>query len=230
MPQTAADGAPELFQARPLTLATWSDLELLFDLPGGSIVRGCWCMYFRTSGKASSPAGAQDKPALVQRALVQRAPVQQAQVQQAHSRGARNKVALCDLVERGVVPGLVGYLDGSPAGWISLGPREDYLKLRRSRIMKPADNTEVWSVVCSYVAKPHRGEGLQHRLLAAAIEYARDNGALVLEAYPVDVAERCRDDSMFFGSRSLYERAGFKEVVRRSPTRVLMRLALRSAG
>jgi GNAT superfamily N-acetyltransferase len=225
MPQTAADGAPELFQARPLTLATWSDLELLFDLPGGSIVRGCWCMYFRTSGKASSPAGAQDKPAPEQRAQVQHA-----QVQQAHPRGARNKVALCDLVERGVVPGLVGYLDGSPAGWISLGPREDYLKLRRSRIMKPADNTEVWSVVCSYVAKPYRGEGLQHRLLAAAIEYARDNGALVLEAYPVDVAERCRDDSMFFGSRSLYERAGFKEVVRRSPTRVLMRLALRSAG
>jgi hypothetical protein len=75
MPQTAADGAPEMFQARPLTLATWSDLELLFDLPGGSIVRSCWCMYFRTSGKASSPAGAQDKPAPEQRAQVQQGPL-----------------------------------------------------------------------------------------------------------------------------------------------------------
>jgi GNAT superfamily N-acetyltransferase len=105
------------------------------------------------------------------------------------------------------------------AGWISFGPRGDFLKLRRSPVMKPVDDTPVWSVVCSYVAKPYRGRGLQHRLLAAALEYARQNGARVLEAYPVDKADRSHDDFMFFGSRSLYERAGFREVVRRSPTR-----------
>jgi hypothetical protein len=32
------------FSTRPLTPQTWADLERLFDLPGGSIVRGCWCM------------------------------------------------------------------------------------------------------------------------------------------------------------------------------------------
>jgi GNAT superfamily N-acetyltransferase len=128
-------------------------------------------MYFRKSGGHSGPAGPQ------------------------------NKQALCDLVDSGVVPGLVGYLDGIPAGWISLGPREDYLKLKRSRIMKPVDDTAVWSVVCSYVARPSRGQGLQHKLLAAAIDYARDNGATMLEAYPVDSADRARDDYMFFGSR-----------------------------
>jgi hypothetical protein len=31
-----------MFQARPLSPATWRDLEELFGLPGGSIVRGCW--------------------------------------------------------------------------------------------------------------------------------------------------------------------------------------------
>ena len=118
---------------------------------------------------------------------------------------------------------------GQEAGWISFGPREEYLKLRRSPIMKPVDDTPVWSVVCSYVAKPHRGQGLQHRLLAAAIDYATQNGAKVLEAYPVDKAERSHPDFMFFGSRSLYERAGFREVVRRSPTRVVMRRALDSS-
>jgi GNAT superfamily N-acetyltransferase len=123
--------------------------------------------------------------------------------------------------------GLVGYVGGRPVGWISLGQREEYLKLRRSPIMKPVDDTEVWSVVCSYVAKPYRGLGLQHRLLSAAIGFARDNGARMLEAYPVDKAERSLDDSMFYGSRGLYERAGFREVVRRSPTRVVMRRALR---
>ena len=187
------------FEARPLSPETWSDLEELFGLPGGSIVRGCWCMYYRRTGKVSVAAAA----------------------------GVDNKAQLCSLVDAGVVPGLVGYADGRPAGWISLGPREDYLKLRRSPIMKPVDDAEVWSVVCTYVAKEFRGRGLQHRLLAAGLDFARDHGVRLVEAYPVDKPERSHDDFMFFGSRSLYERAGFTEVVRRSPTRVVMRRGLR---
>ena len=143
------------------------------------------------------------------------------------SAGETNKRLLRGLVDGGVAPGLIGYLDGEPVGWISLGPREDYLKLRRSSVMKPVDDTEVWSIVCTYVDKAHRGTGLQHRLLGAAIDFARDNGVRTLEAYPVDKLERSHDDFMFFGSRSLYERAGFTEVVRRSPTRVVMRRRLR---
>ena len=187
------------FETQPLTPQTWSDLEELFDLPGGSIVRGCWCMYYRRTGKVAVNALA----------------------------GVDNKAQLCELVESGVEPGLVGYLDGRPAGWISLGPREDYLKLRRSRVMKPVDDADVWSIVCTYVAKEFRGRGLQHRLLAAGLDFARSHGVRLVEAYPVDKAERSHDDFMFFGSRSLYERAGFREVVRRSPTRVVMRRTLR---
>ena len=197
MPHPVGRHAERPFQARPLTPATWPDLEELFGLPGGSIVRGCWCMYYRKTGKDSGLAG------------------------------GKNKRALCELVSDGVVPGLVGYLGGSPVGWISLGPREDYLKLRRSPIMKPVDDAPVWSVVCTYVAKPYRGRGLQHRLLKAAMDFARDHGVKMLEAYPVDKPGRSHDDFMFFGSRSLYERAGFRQVVRRSPTRVVMRRALR---
>jgi GNAT superfamily N-acetyltransferase len=183
------------FRTRPLTPQTWPDLEILFGKPGGSIVRGCWCMFYRQTGRQPP--------------------------------GTENKAALCDLVDGGTVPGLVGYLDDDPVGWISLGPRAEYLKLRRSPVMKPVDDAEVWSVVCSYVARAHRGAGLQRQLLAAAIEYARDSGVAILEAYPVDKPERSHDDFMFFGSRSLYESAGFREVIRRSPTRVVMRLAIR---
>jgi GNAT superfamily N-acetyltransferase len=67
------------------------------------------------------------------------------------------------------------------------------------------------------------------RLLTAAIEFARDSGVRLLEAYPVDKPGRSHDDFMFFGSRSLYEKAGFREVVRRSPTRLVMRRTLWSA-
>jgi GNAT superfamily N-acetyltransferase len=195
MPSSVADPGPGGFHAEPLTPATWADLEKLFGLPGGSIVRGCWCMFYRRTGRSEATA-------------------------------AGNKSALCDLVSSGVRPGLIGYLDDIPAGWISLGPREDYLKLRRSPIMKPVDDAAVWSVICSFVARRHRGQGLQGRLLAAAIAFARDSGVRTLEAYPIDKPERSHDDFMFFGSRSLYERAGFTEVVRRSPTRVVMRLAV----
>jgi GNAT superfamily N-acetyltransferase len=187
------------FEARPLTPQTWSDLEELFEMPGGSIVRGCWCMYYRKTGQVSVSAAA----------------------------GATHKEQLCSLVDAGVEPGLVGYLDGRPAGWVSLGPREDYLKLRRSQVMKPVDDAEVWSLVCFYVLRAYRGQGLQHRLLAAALDHARDHGVRIVESYPVDKEERSHDDFMFFGSRSLYEKAGFREVVRRSPTRVVMRRALR---
>ena len=187
------------FETKPLTPDTWSDLEDLFGLPGGSIVRGCWCMFYRKTGQVSVSAAA----------------------------GTTNKEQFCSLVESGIQPGLVGYLDGEPAGWISLGPREEYLKLKRSPVMKPVDDTPVWSIVCTYVAKAHRGEGLQHKLLADAVDWARDQGVRMLEAYPVDKPQRSHDDFMFFGSRGLYERAGFREVVRRSPTRVVMRRGLR---
>ncbi|HZW43645.1 MAG TPA: GNAT family N-acetyltransferase [Dermatophilaceae bacterium] len=186
------------FESRPLTPEAWADLEALFALPGGSMVRGCWCMYYRRSGTVLVNAAA----------------------------APDNKRQLCELVDAGVVPGLIGYVDGSPAGWISLGPRKDYAKLQRSPIMKPVDDKDVWSVVCTFVAKCYRGQGVQHRLLQAAIRYARAQGVRTLEAYPVDKAERSHNEFMFFGARSLYERAGFTEVVRRSPTRVVMRREL----
>ncbi len=187
------------FLTVPLTQETWADLEDLFAKPGGSIVRGCWCMFYRRTGAVSVSSAA----------------------------GVDNKQQLCDLVDGGTVPGLVGYLDGAPIGWISLGPREDYRKLQRSPIMKPVDDTEVWSIVCTFVATSHRGQGFQHRLLRGAIDWARDNGVRMLEAYPIDKPLRSHDDFMFFGSRSLYEQAGFRAVVRRSPTRLVMRRGLR---
>jgi ribosomal protein S18 acetylase RimI-like enzyme len=126
-----------------------------------------------------------------------------------------------------VMPGLIGYENGVPVAWVSLGPREDYAKLRRSPVMKPVDERPVWSIVCFFVDRSARGRGLSERMLRAAVDYARSCGARLLEAYPVDTNERSDPGSMFFGAKSMYDRAGFREVARRRPSRPVMRRALR---
>ena len=141
--------------------------------------------------------------------------------------GKENRQAMRTLVERGVVPGLIGYDDGVPVAWVSLGPREDYAKLRRSPVMKPVDDRPVWSIVCFFVNRNARGRGLAERMLRAAVDYARSCGARLVEAYPVDKSDPSDPSSMFFGAKSMYDRAGFREVARRRPARPVVRKTLR---
>ena len=189
-------------EVHPLTPERWNDLVSLFNGRGGSQVRSCWCMFYRRSGRADIPAGM---------------PVAE-----------HNKGALKALVDQGTVPGLLGYRNGKPIAWVSLGPREDYAKLANSPVMKPVDDKPVWSVVCFYTALEARGEHIAEAMLEHAAEFACANGARLLEAYPVDKSARGRDDSMWFGAKAMYDRAGFKEIARRKPQRPVVRKALRA--
>jgi ribosomal protein S18 acetylase RimI-like enzyme len=179
---------------RPLTPETWDDLVELFSRPGASIPRGCWCMFYRQSGRGGDGDG---------------------------NRSHANRSALRALVDSGAVPGLVGYEDGSPVGWISLSPREEYAKLRRSPVMKPVDDRPVWSIVCFVVGRRDRGQGIAVALLDAAIAYARANGAQTLEAYPADTGgARIANPNAYKGTLSMFERAGFNVVARRRTSKV----------
>jgi GNAT superfamily N-acetyltransferase len=140
--------------------------------------------------------------------------------------GKANQRSMKALVDGGSVPGLIGYQDGVPVAWVSLGPREDYDRLRRSPIMKPVDDHPVWSIVCFFVVPEARGQGLSEKMLRAAAEYAGSHGARLLEAYPVDKHGRSHPDAMFFGAKSMYDLAGFTEVARRRPTRPVVRKGL----
>lgn len=93
--------------------------------------------------------------------------------------------------------------------------------------MKAVDDQPVWSLICFVVPSVHRGQGVAHALLRGAITYAREHGATLIEAYPVDKAARSSDDAMWFGAKSMYDRAGFEEVARRKPTRPVVRLRVR---
>jgi GNAT superfamily N-acetyltransferase len=184
---------------RPLTPERFGDLEAIFEAKGCSVARGCWCMYYRASGK-----GDLTRPGDGQR--------------------ASSKGALKRLAARDPPPGLIGYRGDTPVGWISLGPREDYAKLAKSPVMKPVDEQPVWSIVCFVVPSAFRKQGVARELLDGAVRYARKRGVGLLEAYPVDKAEPTAADASWFGSKRMFDEAGFDEVARRRPDRPVVRL------
>jgi GNAT superfamily N-acetyltransferase len=185
-------------EIHPLTPDRWCDLAELFGERGAG--DGCWCMFWRLrSGEYSA------------------------------GRYEGNRRAFERLVrEAERPPGLLAYLDGEPAGWCAVAPREDYGRLQRSRVLGPLDERPVWSVVCFYIDRRRRGHGLAHELLAAAAEFASTHGARTLEGYPLDPAHRRPSSSeAYTGVVSLFARAGFEEVARRGSTgRPVYRLEL----
>jgi GNAT superfamily N-acetyltransferase len=139
-------------------------------------------------------------------------------------KGAGNKRAMKAIVRGGEVPGIIAYSGKEPIGWCSVAPRADYSALERSRILKPVDDRPVWSVVCFFVEKAHRGSGVSVELLRAAVAHAKRHGARIVEGYPVEPKQdRMPDAFVWFGLASAFERAGFEEVARRSETRPIMR-------
>ena len=185
---------------RPLTAERFADVERIFEARGCAVARGCWCMYYRESGRQPIPAGST-----------------LAQVRKARLRA---------LADADPPAGLIGYLGRVPVGWVTLGPRAAFAKLANSPVMKSVDERPVWSIVCFVVPAEHRHRGVASALLRGAIAFARKRGATLVEAYPVDKRGPARDDALWFGTLSMYEKAGFGEVARRRPERPIVRLQL----
>ena len=165
------------------------------------IQNGCWCMYWRTT-----------------RADCQR------------GFGDGNRQALQAVVAGGKAPGILAYEGDRAVAWCSVGPREDYPVLDRSRTLKRVDDRPAWSIVCFFVSKPHRGQGMTERLLRAALEYARDHGAEIVEAYPLRTEiTKQRPYERYMGVQSTFERLGFQVVAQELGRRPVMRYLLVSS-
>ena len=158
---------------------------------------GCWCMYFRMRSSEN-----------------------------ARAKGSERKAAMKALVASGPPPGLLVYLNGEPAGWVSLDPRERFKMLQYSRMYQAVDDQPVWTIVCFVVGRQFRRQGLMARLLDAAVQYARENGARALEAYPVEPGTELKGYAGYMGIRSVFDRAGFREIARLKNGRPVMRKEL----
>jgi hypothetical protein len=162
-----------------------------------AITKGCWCMWWRMSRSDFSAASGQQKMNCMR-----------------------------EIVSQSREPGILGYLDGKPVAWCSIAPRDEFPSLDRSRTLGRVDDQAVWSMVCFYFAVGYRRSGLMGRMIELGIEHARERGARIIEAYPIDPQRKLNSGEIFMGLVAIFARAGFSEVARRSPTRPVMRLAL----
>ena len=125
------------------------------------------------------------------------------------------------LVEGGTPVGILAYLAGVVVGWCSIAPRETFAALEARAPSAGTGDTRIWSVTCLYVDPGHRKQGVALRLLRAAVEYARAEGAHSIEGYPVEPGRDPRRPQM--GSASMFRRAGFRDVTAPGKKRRIMR-------
>ena len=155
---------------------------------------GCWCMYWRLRAAEYNK-----------------------------QKGEGNKKAMKELVKN-VSPGIIAYAKAKAIGWCAVAPRSEYIRFETSRILKPVDDKNVWSVSCFFIHKQYRQKGLSTQLLKAAVDLAILKGAKIVEGYPVEPEKgRLPDVFAWTGFSSIFIKAGFKEVERRSESRPIMR-------
>ena len=138
-------------------------------------------------------------------------------------KGEGTKKRFRALVKNGPPPGLLAYAGGQPVGWCAVGPREDYPRLARSKVLAPVDARRVWSVTCFFVRKDWRRRGVTVALLKEAARFASRRGGTVVEGYPTDTDTMQSGAFVHHGLLSAFRKAGFREVVRRSPKRPIVR-------
>jgi len=139
-------------------------------------------------------------------------------------KGPRNKAAMKRLVTRGEPVGLLAYSGKEPVGWVALAPREEFVRLQISRVLRPVDDLPVWSMPCLFIAKEWRRKGVSVALLKGAIAYAKDNRISILEGYPEEpYSENIPAAFAWKGIPSSFVKAGFTVAEQRTPKKPIMR-------
>ena len=185
----------------PLTPERWPDLEDLFGPKGPCY--GCWCNHFRMPQKQRMPLLGE---------------------------GAR--LLFEERVRKGPPPGVLAFEGDMPVGWLQVGPRAHIPEWNNPRRAStplpdaPAEDERNWAASCFFVRKGFRGKGVTADLLDGAISFARDSGARLLEAAPMDHEFKRSSEGLYVGPERVFLRAGFSEVARQKEGRPLMRLVL----
>jgi GNAT superfamily N-acetyltransferase len=186
----------------PATVDRFDALERVFD--GGGDGRSCQCQWWTLTSRQYDATTKDERVGMLREQIA--APV---------------------------APGLIAEVDGEAAGWVRVGPRTVQPRLARTRLFgpnspEPWDDATVWAVSCFSVRREFRGRGVTSTLLTDAVEFARTHGARVVEGYPIDTsAGRTSSNDLYHGALSTFLDAGFTEIARPRPERVIVSLDLR---
>ncbi|MFA5973433.1 MAG: GNAT family N-acetyltransferase [Lentimicrobiaceae bacterium] len=181
----------------PLSKKNWYNFVQLFGAKGAC--GNCWCMYYRLK-KSDYLEG---------------------------KAGDGNKDAMKEIVWDGKPAGILAFYEGQAIAWCAFAPREDFIKLGNSRVHKRIDNEDVWSVPCFFIDKNFRRNGISVALLKGVINYAKENGIKIIEAYPtIPTQEKLPDSFAWIGLYKSFERAGFEIVDQTSKNRPMVRYYL----
>ncbi|MCY4114030.1 MAG: GNAT family N-acetyltransferase [Chloroflexi bacterium] len=174
------DHLPSGLTFRSVEAATWADLERLFEARGGPSY--CWCMPFRATPQENRNLDRTTR-----------------------KDGMRSRVMA------GVPVGILAYAGDEPIGWCSIAPRPTFPRPNTSAVpgAARADDPSVWALTCFFVPRRLRGSGLASRLLEAALDYAGEQGAAAVEAYPVDPDS---PSYRFGGTRPMFQAVGAREL------------------
>jgi GNAT superfamily N-acetyltransferase len=191
----------------PANEAKWADLAAIF---GPSDSGRCNCQRFKTRGWFWDQATDEQR--------------------RAQLRDQTN----CDDPEATSTTGLVAYLTKGrvPVGWVAAEPRTEYPRLLglptvwKGRQGEDKRDDGVWSVTCFVVRRGYRRRGLTYALAAAAVGYARDNGARAVEGYAMRTqpGREITWGELHVGAVQVFADAGFTEVSSPSVRRAVMRI------
>lgn len=173
---------------RELQPDDWPILEELFG-PRGAC-GGCWCMAWR-----SEERGQKYREQL----------------------GEPNRKAFRKLVKSGVAHGALAFDGDTPVGWCSIGPRADFPKLQRSRVLQTEWGEHTWSITCFYIKSAYRSRGIGTLLGEEALRIAARHGATIVEGYPAVPYDKSKPMPAAFawtGVPALFERLGFLRLPR----------------
>jgi len=196
----SADPVPD-FNKRltfePLSKSNWDKFVTLFGERGAC--GNCWCQTYRLP-KAEFDAG---------------------------KKNGGNKMKMKDLVWNNHPTGILAFYNGEAIAWCALAPRENFIRLERSRVHKRIDELPVWSITCFFISKKFRMKGVSSMMLNAVIDHARKSGIPVLEAYPLlPTSGKLPDAFAWIGLYSTFEKAGFRIVDHTSKNRPMVRYYL----
>jgi GNAT superfamily N-acetyltransferase len=206
MPGVTAVSSQDQNRIVPANEATWDDLQSVLAGEGS----GCQCQFFKLDnaewhGGISIP----------------------------DRRERLRQQTQCDQPRAASTSGLIAYVDGEPAGWCAVEPRTAYPRLLSMRVpwsgrSEDKNDGGVWAVTCFVVRKEYRRRGIASALAVAAVDFARERGARAIEGYPKNPSSEADagEVALYVGSRALFAAAGYREVSRPSPRRVVMRIDL----